>query len=120
MPFAWYSPQSHSEKGECRAICQENVRSAKTRTAWSRSGSSRRIENAASVAPRNPPANRASVRGRSGSGYEAHSGATTSAPSFVQPASATAPPRAHGELTSQKPQMSSAGAIASFVFDMKA
>ena len=42
-----------------------------------------------------------------------------SAANFVQPASATAAPRAHGDDASQKPQTRSAGMIASFVFEFE-
>jgi hypothetical protein len=54
MPAAWYWRQSQSEKGDSRSSWKPNVRSAKTRAACSGSGSSRRIEKAASVATRNP------------------------------------------------------------------
>ena len=46
-----------------------------------------------------------------------HSGARSSAANFVQPASATADPRAQAEEASQKPQIRNAGMIASFVFE---
>ncbi len=44
------------------------------------------------------------------------SGASSSTANFVQPASATATPRAAGDDASQKPQTRRAGMIASFVF----
>ena len=49
-----------------------------------------------------------------------HIGATSSAANFVQPASAEKTPRAHGDVTSQKPQMRNAGSSASFVFALDA
>ena len=52
-------------------------------------------------------------------GYASQSGASSSAANFVQPASATAAPRAHGEEASQKPQIRNAGMIASFVFEFE-
>ena len=52
----------------------------------------------------------------SATGYVAQSGATSSAPNFVQPASATDAPRAQSEVTSRNPSRRSAGMIASFVF----
>ena len=36
---------------------------------------------------------------------------------FVQPESATAPPRAHGDVASQNPHTRNAAGIASFVFE---
>jgi hypothetical protein len=45
------------------------------------------------------------------------SGATTSVANFVALASATAAPRATGDEASQNPQTSTAGMIASFVFE---
>ena len=76
------------------------------------------IENAASVASANPAAARTIcsrvIR------YVIHIGATSSAANFVQPASAEKMPRAHGDETSQKPQMRNAGSSASFVFALDA
>src|SRR5205814_3302551 len=115
MPLAWYWRQSQIENGDSRLICQAIVRSQKTRRACPTLGSSSTIENAASVATANPPRARAIcsrvIR------YVTHIGATTSAANFVQAASATPAPRAHGDVTSQKPQMRNAGSRASFVFD---
>ena len=42
-PAAWYWPQPQSENGESRSSWKPNVRSPKTRAAWSGSGSSRRM-----------------------------------------------------------------------------
>src|SRR6266567_6173387 len=42
------------------------------------------------------------------------------AANFVHPANATKMPRAHGDVTSQKPQMRNAGSSASFVFELDA
>jgi hypothetical protein len=39
---------------------------------------------------------------------------------FVQPANATAAPRAHGEVTSQKPKIRSTAGIESLVFEFEA
>ena len=52
-------------------------------------------------------------------GYESQSGASSSAANFVQPASATAAPRAQADDASQKPQIRNAGMIASFVFEFE-
>jgi len=49
-----------------------------------------------------------------------HIGATSSAANFVQPASAAKPPRAHGEVTSHRPQIRNAGSSESFVFELDA
>src|SRR5262249_8243028 len=120
MPAAWYCLQSQSENGDSRPICQPSVRSQKTRAACSGFGSSRRIENAASVATRNATRKKAFSRQRlKECGYESQSGATSSAANLVQPASATKAPRPHGELTSQKPQIRRAGMMASFVFEAR-
>ena len=71
------------------------------------------------MAPAKPSANRR-TGARNPFGYESQSGASRSAANFVQPASATAAPRAHAELASQNPQIRSAGMIASFVFEFDA
>src|SRR6478752_5145706 len=64
-------------------------------------------------------ANASAGRGRfTGPGYVSHIGATTSAPNFVQPESATATPRDHAELAKMKPQIRKTGTIASLVFDI--
>src|SRR5438105_1797686 len=81
-------------------------------------GSSRRIEKAAAVATANPAAYAAVRRGRHrASGYVSHIGATTSVANFVHDDSATKIPRAHADVTSQKPQMRNAAGIESFVFE---
>src|SRR5207247_7844401 len=60
------------------------------------------------------------ARGRArASGYEAQSGASSSGANFVQPESATAAPRAAGDVTSQKPQIRNSGGSASFVFELE-
>ena len=56
---------------------------------------------------------------RTPSGYDSQSGASSRAANFVQPASATAAPRAQAEEASQKPQIRKAGMIASFVFELE-
>jgi len=53
------------------------------------------------------------------SGYDAQSGPRTSGANFVQPESATAAPRAAGEVSSQKPQIRKSGGSASFVFELE-
>ena len=70
------------------------------------------------MAPANASANRF-AGARQPFGYESHSGASSRAANFVQPASATAAPRAHAEEASQKPQIRKAGMIASFVFELE-
>src|SRR5436190_10077396 len=116
---AWYCRQSQIENGESRPICQLTLWFQKTSTACSGCGSSRRTENATSVASTNAATNASFSRGRlSPSGYEAHNGPTSSGANFVQPESATAAPRAHGEVTSQKPQIRKSGGSAAFVFEL--
>ena len=87
------------------------MRSPNTRAAWTGSGSSSRIENAARVPITQPNTYQ---RARP---YASHSGASSSAANFVQPARAAKKPRASGIVTSQKPKIRSAGMIASFVFE---
>jgi hypothetical protein len=53
------------------------------------------------------------------SGKVSHSGATTNVANFVHAESATKTPRAHGDVTSQKPQIKNAAGIASFVFELE-
>src|SRR5262245_6687570 len=115
---AWYCRQSQIENGDSRSICQPSVRSQNTGAAWTGFGSSSRIENAASVATRNPAANTSVGRSRR-SGYEAQSGATSSEPNFVQPDNAAPTPRAAGHVASQKPQIRKSGGSASFVFELE-
>src|SRR5688572_28920330 len=91
------------------------VRSQKVRAASHSDGSRSRIENASALAPTNAAAKR-STRRSSKTGYVAHSGATSSAPNFAHPASATDAPRAQSDVTSQNPKSRNAGMIASFVF----
>jgi len=79
-----------------------------------RLGSKRRIQKAATVASAKATAKRTRSRRRT-LGYVAQSGATRSAANFVHPASATRPPRAHGDVTSQNPKTRNAGMTASFV-----
>ena len=121
MPAAWYWPQPQSENGESRSSWKPNVRSPKTRAAWSGSGSSSRMRKRRE---RRADERRARSASRAGSrqpfGYVSHSGASSSAANFVQPASATAAPRAQAEEASQKPQIRNAGMIVSFVFEFDA
>ena len=84
IPRAWYWPQPQIEKGESRPDWNPIVRSQNVRAASHSDGSSRRIENASAVATTNAAAKR-STRRSSNTGYVAHSGATSSAPNFVQP-----------------------------------
>ena len=70
------------------------MRSPNTRAAWSGLGSSSRIEKAATVAAANASTN-CLAGARQPFGYDSQSGASSSAANFVQPASATAAPRAH-------------------------
>ena len=77
-------------------------------------------EKAASVAPAKPSANRSRRDAASRSDTTSQSGASSRAANFVQPASATAAPRAQAEEASQKPQIRNAGMIASFVFEFEA
>src|ERR671935_1121367 len=117
---AWYWRQSQIENGESRRTCQLTVRFQNSCVAATGCGSSSRIENAASVTTTNPATKTAFALGRrSASGYEAQSGPTTSGANFVQPDSATAAPRANGEVTSQKPQIRKSGGSASFVFELE-
>src|SRR6266404_92169 len=118
MPFAWYWRQSQIENGDSRLSCHETVRSQKTRSACRMLGSSRMIENAAAVARRKPMI-ALTICSRV-SRYVTHIGATMKAANFVHPANATKMPRAHGDVTSQKPQMRNAGSSASFVFELDA
>ena len=74
----------------------------------------------ASVVPTNASAKRFALGIRQPSGYESQSGASSNPANFVQPASATAAPRAQAEEASQKPQIRNAGMIVSFVFEFEA
>src|SRR3954463_3699077 len=117
---AWYCRQSQIEKGESRLICQPIVRVQKTCAACRGSAPSRRIENATALAARKAPTKTSFARGRArASGYEAQRGASSRGANFVQPESATAAPRAAGEVTSQKPQIRKSGGSASFVFELE-
>src|SRR3954452_10370440 len=118
---AWYCRQSQIEKGESRLICQPIVRVQKTCAACRGSAPSRRIENATALATRKAPTKTSFARGRArASGYEAQRGASSRGANFVQPESATAAPRAAGEVTSQKPQIRKSGGSESFVFELDA
>src|SRR5918995_7469378 len=103
-PAARYCPHPQSEKGESRSSWKPNVRSPKTRVACSGSGSSRSTRKAATVAAANESTKRR-TGGRQPSGYESQRGANSKAANFVQPASATAAPRAQADEASQKPQI---------------
>ena len=92
------------------------MRSQNVRSASQSEGSSRRIENASTVATANP-SGEAEQPSKLVVGYVAHSGAARSAPNFVQPESATAAPRAQSEVRSQNPARRKTGMIASFVFE---
>src|SRR5690242_11124951 len=116
---AWYWRQSQSENGASRRICQLIVRFQNSCTAPIGCGSRKTIEKTASVTATKPATKTAFARGpRSASGYEAQSGPTMSGANFVQPDSATAAPRANGEVSSQKPQIRKSGGSASFVFEL--
>ena len=115
-PRAWYCLQSQSDHGAERPIWKLNVLVKKTCASCSGWGSSKRIENAASVAAAKPSAKRQlGLR----PGYVSHSGATTREANFVRPESAAIAPRAAGAETSQKPQTRKHGMIASFVFEFE-
>ena len=120
MPRAWYCPQSQSENGDSRPSCQPNVRSQNVRAA----SSDVRLEQQHRERQRRADEERRRRSARRGrvfhSGYVAQSGATTSAANFVQPASAAKPPRSPGDAAKQNPQISNAGRIASFVFELDA
>src|SRR5205823_10439418 len=117
---AWYCRQSQIENGESRRICQLIVRLQNSCAAASGCGSSRRIEKTPSVAARKAPRKTSFWRGWArASGYDAQSGASRSGANFVQPESATAAPRAAGQVTSQKPQIRNSGGSASFVFELE-
>ncbi len=90
------------------------------RSASRSEGSRRRIENASAVAPTNAAAKRRLGARRSPEGYVSQSGTRISEANFVHEASAVAAPRAAGDEASQKPHTRIAGAIASFVFDIRA
>src|SRR5213083_3039526 len=103
MPAAWYCRQSQSENGDERRSCDQIVRSQKTCAAWTGFDSSSRIENTARVTRMNAIRKRSCGRRFLQSGYDSQSGATTAAANFVHTASEHAAPRAHGDVTSQKP-----------------
>src|SRR4051794_14705620 len=115
-PRAWYWPQSHRDHGAARPTWKPTVRVQKTCASWSGSGSSSRIEKAASVAAPKPSAKRQlGLR----PGYVSQSGAMSRDANFVQPESAAKTPRAAGLEASQNPQTRKHGMSASFVFEFE-